>query len=457
MIKYYILFLFSLLLIVSCQKDKTPVSFIDESDIRTRIDRLPGVGVKEIEPNYGYPRAFQIEIEQPLDHNNPTGMKFTQTAYLSHCDLSQPMIFAPSGYSVNANSGQEIARLLQANCLNVTHRFFEGAQPPKMEWQFLTVEQAAADHHRIVSLFKQIYSRIWISSGVSKSGQTCLFHRRFYPDDVDATLAYVTPIVFGINDMRPIEYMESLPEDDCLRKIKRFQRAVLNNRWSMIPLLENYMLQSGLYWSLDEALILELAVMDYPFAFWQYHNTPCSAIPDSNSASEILFYHLSEVVWLRYFADNWITYFEPYVYQALTETGAPGYRFDYLKDLLLEVPTDGAGNPNFELLGPLQVEMDYDPSIITDINNWLIAAGDKIIYIYGGIDPWTGAAIASVGSTNALKIIQPGEDHTVKIGDLDNAAIIYEALYQWLGLEVPQQKHPGDLPSLQELSQFRLN
>ncbi len=33
------------------------------------------------------------------------------------------------------------------NCLNVTHRYLVDAEPDLMDWQYLTVEQSAADHH----------------------------------------------------------------------------------------------------------------------------------------------------------------------------------------------------------------------------------------------------------------------------------------------------------------------
>ncbi len=176
--KIHLLFLVTFLSIaISCKKDKaTP---FESLDLLEKLNSLEGVEAIEISPEYGYPRAFQTDVTQPIDHNNPNGAKFTQRVYLSHADESTPMVFAPSGYTTSTKSGQEIAGILSTNCLNVTHRYFTDARPSPVDWQYLTIEQAAADHHRIVELFKKIYIGKWLSSGASKGGQAAVFHKRF--------------------------------------------------------------------------------------------------------------------------------------------------------------------------------------------------------------------------------------------------------------------------------------
>ncbi|MBN1273176.1 MAG: hypothetical protein JXB26_12995 [Candidatus Aminicenantes bacterium] len=70
--------------------------------------------------------------------------------------------------------------MLGANQIYVGHRFMGKSRPAIMDWQYLTAEQAAADFHRVVDLFKKIYSGKWLSFGSSKNGSTALFHKRFY-------------------------------------------------------------------------------------------------------------------------------------------------------------------------------------------------------------------------------------------------------------------------------------
>ena len=141
------------------------------------------------------------------------------------------MTFVPAGYTVVPYS--EISTLLEpkTNLLAVAHRYFDGAKPNPLDWQYLTIEQAATDHHRIVTLFKQIYTGVWISTGISKGGSTALFHRRFYPDDVVATIARVAPITFGTEDPRFDTFLEETVGDQTTRdKIKNYQRLLLENR-----------------------------------------------------------------------------------------------------------------------------------------------------------------------------------------------------------------------------------
>ena len=144
-----------------------------------KLYALPDCQVTEITPQNGYPRQFEIFISQPLDHENPAGTRFNQQLFLSHMDESAPVVFMPSGYNVRAATVSELSILLNANQIYVAHRFMTGARPDVMDWNFLRVEQAAADFHRVVELFKTIYTGKWVSYGASKNGSTALFHKRF--------------------------------------------------------------------------------------------------------------------------------------------------------------------------------------------------------------------------------------------------------------------------------------
>ena len=99
---------------------------------------------------------------------------------------------------------------------------------------------------------------------------------------------------------------------------------------------------------------------------------------------------------------------------------------------LLEVVQD----PGAEFFLPYEVSTTYDPSTIQDIDRWLRTEGDNIIYIYGEYDPWTAALLEPGEGTNALFILQPGEDHGVRIGDLDEEARVLDSLEAWLGVEI---------------------
>jgi hypothetical protein len=81
---------------VACS-DATGPTPEPDADLLVRLNALPGVVARKIDPFYGYPRAFELDITQPVDHDNPAGPTFTQRAYLSHVNDSTPMVFAASG------------------------------------------------------------------------------------------------------------------------------------------------------------------------------------------------------------------------------------------------------------------------------------------------------------------------------------------------------------------------
>ena len=85
-----------------------------------------------------------------------------------------------------------------------------GSIPSPVDRQYLSIEQSAADHHKIVTLFKQIYPGAWVSSGRSLSGLTALCHRRFHPDDVVGVLTYSSPLMFSTTDPRFDQFLNDL-------------------------------------------------------------------------------------------------------------------------------------------------------------------------------------------------------------------------------------------------------
>ena len=160
-------------------------------DIADRLAAIEGMTVTELpDAEEGY-RAFMLNFDQPADHNHPTGERFEQRMLLMHLDTEAPMVFHTHGYSLwTFPFTTGFPYPMAANELRVEHRFFQDSRPASGDWSLLTIEQAAADHHRIVEAIRPIYDTgSWISTGASKGGMTATYHRRFYPNDVDATVA----------------------------------------------------------------------------------------------------------------------------------------------------------------------------------------------------------------------------------------------------------------------------
>ncbi|MCJ8321161.1 MAG: hypothetical protein MJK12_16090 [Colwellia sp.] len=402
-----------------------------ELDILAELESLPNVRVSEIETIGHFSRVFELFITQPVDHDNPTGETFEQQVFLSHIDASRPMIFETDGYAVRRNSVTELSEMLKANQLYVEHRYFGDSAPESMDWQYLRVKQAAEDNHKIVTLLKSIYQDKWIGSGTSKGGETAFIHRRFFPDDVDATVAYVAPLQFAAEDPRLYSFFDTDVDQVCQSKVKEMQRHMLSNRAELSGLLDTYLPQYDLtYQRLGEEAVIEYAILEYMFIFWQYGSS-CDDIPALSVSMAELFNYLHQVSPIWFYSDQELEGDSPSMYQFMVETGYYGYILDHLVDLLVYVDT-----PSLRIFAPQDTDLTYIPETNIDINQWLQNEGNEIIYIYQAFDPWTAAAVELIGNTDALKIVtQQGAGHSVRIADLtvEEFTVVNNKLIEWTG------------------------
>ena len=101
----------------------------------------PGISISPIDHNQDhFNAAFEVFIEQPLDHKDPSKGIFTQKFYLNHKSLNSPVIFNLNGYSVPNNSFvSELVPWLKANFVHVEHRYFADSKPSVMDYEFLTI------------------------------------------------------------------------------------------------------------------------------------------------------------------------------------------------------------------------------------------------------------------------------------------------------------------------------
>ncbi len=435
------MFFIILVYLVSCSESPTESDPLENLPLIEKLKTISDIQITEIAPESGFIKSFELVLKQPVDHNNPAAGQFSQRLYLHHTDETAPVVFLPFGYVSRSNYISELSPVLQANQIAVSHRYMGDARPYPTDWQHLNIEQAAADHHRIVEYFKKIYSGKWVSYGRSKNGMTALFHRRFYPEDVDATVAIVAPIVRGIDDPRFDLFLESVGTEVCRNRIKTYQRMLLENRDSILPMISSYMDNSTLTFNIDPGLILEYEVCEYPFAFWQYRAWECESIPGENATISELYQHLENADGFPLYSAESRDFYAPVYYQAYTELGWYRLINDPFADLLVSDP-----NPSYSFFTPPNTKIVFNPAVMQDIEYWLKNSGNNIVYIYGADDPWTAAAIELNGQTNALKIIQEDANHNITIAQLDDPGIVYAKLTEWLDIEItgPQLIITGD-------------
>lgn len=207
------------------------------SELKQRLTRLSDkfdFKITELKTDTFFEEKFLIELSQPLDHGEDMSKTFTQRIYLSHRGFNNPVVFITEGYAAgyaqNPRYINELSGILEANQVCVEHRYFGNSIPKPIEWKYLTIKNAAADHHQIITILSEIYGNKWISTGISKGGQTALFHRYFYPDDVDATVGYVCPVNFSKEDKRVYRFLEQVGDSITRNKIYAFQYKLLKDK-----------------------------------------------------------------------------------------------------------------------------------------------------------------------------------------------------------------------------------
>lgn len=362
---------------------------------------------------------YELRFQQPVDHNDVNSATFNQRLVLIHRSESEPMVLQTSGYSIFGVAEARVTSMFQTNQIQVEHRFFSDSVPAKLDWEKLDIKQSADDFHDVTVAMKQIYSARWVNTGASKGGMTSVYHRRFYPNDLDGTIADVAPLSFSTDDYRYVAFVDHVGGQEyasCRERLKNLQITLLKEREKIVPKI------SGEFTHLGSADVgFEHAVIEMPFIFWQYQNASrCSSVPAEATADEAYAF-LESVASPGDYSDESFKTFQAYYYQAATQLGAPGADLEYLKGLQ-KYPY------NIGQYMPKGVSHPYSGDAMKDIDQWVRNSGDKIIFVYGEFDPWSGGAfpLSSTGK-DVLKLVVPAGNHSAKftaLGEGDKATAI---------------------------------
>jgi hypothetical protein len=412
----------------------TFIAFAQQDELYNTLKTLPDVvEVKPITVDSMFKAGYELRVRQPLDHANPNGKSFLQSVYVSHLDFNKPVLYETEGYAVHGGGRpRELATILKCNQIVVEHRFFGKSYPDSLDWKYLTTKEAADDHHHITLLLKTLYKGKWISSGRSKGGQTTLFYRYYYPNDVDVSVAYVAPVNLSQEDPRILTFIRTVGTEEVRAQIKQFQVALLKREKEILPLIDDLAKRKNYTFSIGKTMAYEYSVLEYPCGFWQYGGSPKS-IPSPDAPPDTMLNHLEKIASLFYYSDQGIRTFEPFQYQAYTEIGYYGYDITDFKGLLTAIT-----NPTNIILAPRDAELRFNPNVMYNVYTWLRDYGNNIIYIYGETDLWSATAMELSGKTNAVKVVKKGGSHTTRIANLspEQRSLVYSTMERWLGLKI---------------------
>lgn len=419
--------------------------------ILEKLKQIPEISDIKVRKVDSFKEYYEFWFEQPVDHTDLSKGTFKQKVLLGHKQNDAPVVAELEGYQIGSGKEGELAALFKANQLTIEHRFFDQSVPQGgIPWEYLTIRQAAADHHEIIQAIKQVLypASVWISTGISKGGQTTIFHRYFYPEDVEISVPYVAPLNLSYVDPRLEKFLGKLGNakakgmgelfawDDLNAPhwaIRDFQLLCFKNQNTLVPFLKKLAEERGYTYETVGGIerALQLLILEYPFAFWQWGHSPAD-IPDEESSDwEEIFTHLTAVSTPEFFEDKYIVRMQPFFYAALTETGMYNYNIRPFKKYLDKDKKD----IDFSFAMPAGIEKKaFNAAQMEAINKWLQTDAEKMLFVYGGSDPWYATGVDLKSNWKCRKYVKGDMSHSCRIKDFDPVSRedLLDTLKEWM-------------------------
>ena len=386
-------------------------------------DKLKAISqITEVKPleSKEFAEKYVTYFTQPLDHDRPELGNFRQRVIVSHVGFDRPTVIVTegygAGYALSPRYREELSKMFNTNMIFVEYRYFLESTPKPRDWQYLTAESSADDLHAVFEAFKKIYPGKWISTGISKGGQTTMLYRTFYPDDVDISVPYVGPLCYGVEDGRHEPFLRQVGTAKERKKIEDFQLEVLKRKGTLLPRFEKHCTEKGyeFFGSVEE--IYDYSVLEYSFALWQW-GTPVSTIPTCDADDDAIYKHFMAISEPSYFAKGGGN--ESFFVQAARELGYYGYDIRPFKKYLSIKSSKGYLK---ELMLPEDAKhIKFDKTLSKKITKFLKKSDPKMVFIYGEIDPWSAAApmwLDTSKKKNMHMFVQPRGSHRARINTL---------------------------------------
>lgn len=408
------------------------------TELYSKLKSMNGVVAVEKMNSDIFEEKYKVVITQLIDPKNAEAGTFTQRFFVNHNGFDLPVVFITEGYTASYAERDtyidEISKKLGCNMVVVEHRYF-AESVPDAPWKYMTGFNAANDLHKINQGLRKIYEDKFITTGISKGGQTTILYKTYFPNDSDIAVPYVAPICFGIEDGRHEPFLENIAGDKATRdKIFAFQKEVLSRRDKMIPMLKK-LIEEKKYEFEETPLdaVLDYCVLEYPFALWQW-GTSIDKVLGTDVSDEVMF---NEVIKTSggadYFANMGPT--APFFVQAGQDLGYYGYDVAPFKGLLSIKSTKGYLKDIFMPADAKDIK--FNNSLHKDIYKYLKKNDPKMIFIYGEWDPWTAAAAEEYlfeDKVNMMMFVEPEGSHRARIGTLPKSMedSAWNTINKWL-------------------------
>lgn len=431
--RFIYVFLFVLFL-TSCKTTQSVIAPTVEVSTFEKLASIENViSIEKREPVSHFDENYEIWIEQPVDHNNLSKGTFKQRVFLGFENDTLPVIVELRGYGIGPERAGELADHYKANQLTIEHRYFNDSRPEDLDWNTLTLENAAKDQKIIIDAIKKtLYPKAkFVSTGISKGCQTTMAHRRYFPNNVDASVCYVGPLNYKREDPRVYEFLNNVSTKEDREKVKAFQELCFENREVLLSKMKKVGEEKGMTWEFGVDKAIDYTILEYSFAFWQW-GIPVRVIPSGNVSVDDIYKHLIDVVGYGFFEEKAVTDLQPYFWAALTEQGIYGYETSPFKKYL-----NTEEIYKFEWAFPEGITKEFNLKPMQDIKSFLDTSAEKMLFIYGEYDAWSATAVEltdDASSREVYKFVRPKGNHRdrIKSFDTETKNRIYGIIDSWL-------------------------
>lgn len=410
-----------------------------DTEVWDKLKSLPGVTQVDTLASKHYANKYVMYIDQLLDPAHPEVGSFKQRVILAHVGYDRPTVLVTEGYdanyAVNPNYKEELSVLLNANLVFVEYRYFGESMPQPCNWAYLTVKNSLADLHRVNITFRNLYSGKWVATGISKGGQTTMFYRSYYPDDVDVSVPYVAPLNQSLEDGRHEVFLSEKVGTAKERKaVEEAQLTLLKRKQALLPMLAAYCKEKGYTFRVPLEEVFDYCVLEYAFALWQW-GTPVANIPSEKDSDKVWFDYLIAINAPDYFSQQ--SPFPSFNVQAAKELGYYGYDVEPFK-AYLSIAT--AKDYLRRVMLPEELDdLTFDDALYRHTVDFLKNEDPKMIYIYGENDPWTASGVTWLeGKKNIHVFVHPRGSHSTRIATFSEKKQreIKSLLEDWLDVKL---------------------
>jgi hypothetical protein len=415
-------------------------SVVGKGDSVGMITGIEKLGIDKSECQQ-YKNKYVLYITQLIDHKHPEIGTFKQRVVICFAGYDKPVNYITEGYTVtyglDPNFNKEISSAFSTNTIIVEHRYFGKSVPfagdttaldiAKMNWDYLTEEQAAADLHAIREKFGELFKGKWIASGWSKGGFCTVSYTSFYPKDMTCSVVYEAPFCNGLNDGRLMNYItDTVWTPDVRAKLIGYQRELIKRE----KRIANLMLGPGAGDNPVSVMQFEYSVLLSGFAFYQWGGNPDAISNVKKATDEELIGFVGVIDSLEATKEAEVS-FSLYVQQA-KEMGFPSINIDSFKDILTQVKS-GGDLLKLELCG---LTFSFDNTLYNRVHKFVTTTKSKMLFIYGAHDPCTAVRLFSTERKNLKLYIVPDACHTATISTMPSKmkTEAMATLSGWLGV-----------------------